>query len=406
MREIGLTISSFFLEKEIKKYVIFFFILLFLSDFLMKFMKFGSLNFYFRLGGVIKIIFEGFLIISIFKTGLKKIFIFPILLLVLFFTINHIIFFPDSIFNRNLLQEILRGDIYHLNKYIFIILFIAVLSTSSKKIEIVNIIVNIFLFVLYFNSIFILIGFFFEINYLKAFPYSSRFGYTGLFVKSGDAVLLYILAIIYQYTQYLKGKSILPVTYFLFIIILSGKKIGLLIFPLLYITHLCMYSRNKNFFRFLGLLIISLLIFFKELIINLFIKLFPFWVPLYEKNGFWSVVFSKRDLLIKNTFGFISENWSFLNFLFGGSNFSKLRVELDPIDLFIYFGLFGSAIYISFFTRQIILPIKNKIILSLLIGYVIIGMTYGIFLNNIMLIVCLYVFSIYYRYDYKLETKE
>lgn len=378
---------------SIKIFAILFMLMLF-SDFLMKLNLEHQFLPSIRYSGFSKIIFEIYILLFAFQKGINKRFIYLILILISSFFIGQYFLAKDSIFDNSLLEEFLKGDIYHLNKYILIILFVAVVKDYSHNLELSKTILGIMFIALSVNSVLVILGFVFDINLFQSFPGSTRFGYSGLFVKSGESVLLYMLASIYFYIRFLKGKSVFPALYFVLIALLSGKKIAFLILPLFYFVHFCIQSKNKYIYRFLGVIILATVLFFKKVIIQSLVVFFPFWEKLLEEKGFWTVIFSTRDLNFYHTLGFIHQNWKPINYIFGGTNYNQLRIEIDPFDLFVFFGLIGGMAFLTFVFAYFLKPFKNRIVKFLFLGYVIVAMIYGAFLFNILLMTILYLFVI------------
>jgi hypothetical protein len=300
-------------DKWTEKIIILFFILILLSDFLMKFITYEVFDFYFRFSGIIKLFFEIFLILVLIKKGVNRYFIYLLTVLVLCYFIGQFFLRTNSIFDRNLLTEVLKGDIYHLNKYLFIILFVALVNGLNNRVEIAKTVIRVLLAILFINSVFVIVGFIFEINYLKSFPGSSRFGFSGLFSKSGEGVLLYSLACVFFYLKYFKTKKLFPVLFCLIIMLLSGKKISLLFTAIFFIVHFCIVSSYKHYFRFIGLFIMACGFYFKDAIMKWLLVSFPFWNNLLDQHGFWAVVTSTRNLAIQRTINYINENWSIIN---------------------------------------------------------------------------------------------
>lgn len=381
-------------DKYSIKIFLLFFILMFLSDFMMKLNLVYHFFPFFRFSGILKIAFQLYLILFLFQNKINKIFVYLIVILISSFFVGQCYLVKNSIFDGNLLDEFLKGDVYHLNKYILIVLFVAVINDYKYKIELSKRVMNILLVVLGLNSLFVLIGFIFGFNLFQSFPGSSRFGYSGLFVKSGESTLLYLLVSIYFYIQFVKGKHILPVIYFVFIALLSGKKITFLILPLFYLVHFCVQSKFRSVYQFLGIVTTAIILIFKKTIVEYLVVLFPFWEKLLEDKGFWTVVFSIRDLRFFRTVDFIGQNWLPINFLFGGTNYNDLRIEIDPFDLFVFFGLVGGLTYLFFIYNYFFKILKYSAVKLLFTGYVVIGMIYGAFLFNILLITLLYLFVI------------
>ena len=180
---------------------------------------------------------------------------------------------------------------------------------------------------------------------------------------------------------------------------LSGKKISLLFGAFFFIVHFCIVSRYKHYFRFLGLFILAGIFYFKEAIIKWLLASFPFWIILLEQHGFWAVVTSTRNLAIQRTINYINENWLMINYIFGGTNYNSFKVELDPIDLFVFFGFIGGCAYLYFIKKYFINSVYNTLVKWMVITYIALGMVYGAFLFNILLMTILYLFVIYYSYS-------
>lgn len=378
------------------------YLLIIVSDFYMKLNNIYDFTLKSRYSGFIKLLFEFFLMYCLIKNGVQKRYIYLVLGLIICFLIGQCFFVTNSIFDGVFFNEVLSGDIYHLNKYLYIILFVSILKNMANKIDIASGIIKLLTLILLINSAFIILGFCFDINLFKSFPGSARFGYSGLFSKSGEGVLLYLLFSILFYTRYLKGSSIFPVVYFVLIALLSGKKIALLILPLFYIVHFCMYSNFRIIYRLLGVSIIVLIIFFKKLIIEFLLFHFPFWQKLFQDKGIWTVIFSTRNLNFQKTFTFIKEYWSPVNYFFGGIDYYSMRIELDPIDLFVFFGLIGGVSYLVFIKNEYYNSISNYTERLLLFGYILIGMIYGAFLFNILLMTILYISIVFCNSNTKL----
>ena len=138
-----------------------------------------------------------------------------------------------------------------------------------------------------------------------------------------------------------------------------------------------------------------IVLYFKDEIIRVFLTNFPFWNSLFEQKGFWAFVTSTRSLSLEKTIYYIKESWSITNYMFGGSKYNILKVEIDPIDLIVFFGFAGSFLYLRFIKKFYIDYISNKLIKYLAVSYIILGMIYGAFLFNIVLMSVLYLSLVY-----------
>ena len=74
-------------------------------------------------------------------------------------------------------------------------------------------------------------------------------------------------------------------------------------------------------------------------------KLFPFWQPIFNKHGYLTLIFSNRDLNWQRVFQYLKVEGTFKNLLVGGVEFPKFLVEMDFIDLFLFFGIIGGTLY-------------------------------------------------------------
>jgi hypothetical protein len=121
-----------------------------------------------------------------------------------------------------------------------------------------------------------------------------------------------------------------------------------------------------------------------------------------EKKGMLTMLFSYRNLLFTDCFiPYITENWTLLNFIFGGAEFNLYRTELELIDLFWFFGVFGSAIYL-YLLNNYFLDIKNLIKIKPVMFIFFISLLAGSFLSSVpvmtFLFVLLFLLLSYYIY--------
>jgi len=73
----------------------------------------------------------------------------------------------------------------------------------------------------------------------------------------------------------------------------------------------------------------------------------PVFSEIRSSQGIISAILSYRDqLFIERTLPFIEQNWSFTNYLFGGASDFETRPQLEFFDLFYFWGIIGSVIYL------------------------------------------------------------
>ncbi len=383
-------------ELNTKKILLTFILAMFVSDFIMKLYKIEAIPVYYRISGLVKIIFEVFLLIKAVQNGMKKEFWIIILVLIVSFFIGQYTLQDNNFFTTKLLSELTIGDTYHLNKYIFIVLFVGVVQKMKNKLALSSKAVDMLVILLTINAVLIVLGTVFDINLFKSFPNSSRFGYSGLFTKSGESVLLYCIVAVHYYLKFLKNKRIAPVIFFIGIALLSGKKIAILLPIALYVLHFCMYSKHRVVYRGVGASIIAVALFFAENITRFTVRFFPFWEQILLENSLITVLTSTRNLALIKAKTYVVEKWRFLNYIFGGVDYNNYKIEVDPFDLFVFFGLFGGGVYLWFIVKNYVMP-YTKMVKYSIVSLFVLGMIYGAFLFNILLMLCLFLFSIAFK---------
>lgn len=93
----------------------------------------------------------------------------------------------------------------------------------------------------------------------------------------------------------------------------------------------------------------------------------------YNELDFWTFVFSGRNILAVNVFDFATQHFSVVDWIFGrGVGELKLvigsQVEIDPVDVFFGFGIFGGVFFYSFmiyrFIHVLYLLFKKRILIN------------------------------------------
>lgn len=340
--------------KADKKYrfLLIFFWAVFITDFITNFLIDFEISTFTRVSGITKLVFEFVMIYFIVKEKKykpKTVIVFTGLLFISFVlsNLNSIVSNPNYLSFSNLYD-----NVYYLNRYLYIFIFILFVGHKFPSHKYLDHLIKIFKKVLYFNTVLILLGWLFQLNFLKTYPSSLRFGYDGVFSKHGEAAYFYIFFIIILYYEYINYKSatkLLRLIVISCISILIGKKAILFFLALLFIAHFVfILKRIKLFVSTLTGLLITVY-FLRHKIIDIIFTVFPIWESLYEKYGFWFAVTSKRSALLISFYEYISTDWNFLNYIFGKGEYELYKVEFELFDVFNFFGLVGLAIYICFF---------------------------------------------------------
>lgn len=269
-------------------------------------------------------------------------------------------FFAGQISLDNITQPLnITLNIEYLVKYLFLPIIILMFLELKDKSEHIEKIVKIFEWVFLINAAFILIGFCFNINELSTYS-GDRFGYIGIFSRSGQASVFSIIFILLYYWQIKFKKNYLIKFKFIFSVIVSlllgTKRIYIfLIILLLYFILIDKGYKKRATYRASVLIILTGLL-FNQLVIKSFNRVFIVFQNNYYNKGFlYSLTSSRSDLFLKTFDDFVKTNWTLPNYFFGGASFQNyiFITGMDFFDLFLFFGLIGVVIYFKIFSLLI-----------------------------------------------------
>lgn len=274
------------------------------------------------------------------------------------------------------------------SKYLFpVILF---LFFNTLKIQCLKITGKIYESLILFNNILIIIGMFFEVKYFSTYR-GDRFGYSGLLITSATSTYFYLIALSYFLIKY---KSKLLKSYLFWTTVCASFFIGtksiylfLIILPVFYFYNYVDSKKIKYFFYsgFFGLSVTLLvyLLYFNET-----------FSAIRNSHSIFTSILSYRDVLLtEKTLPFIQENWSFVNYLFGGVSDFETRPQLELVDLFYFWGVLGALIYgFIYFKSYFTLSAKNREFLFFIIALIPITFLAGNFFYNASLPIYLLVF--------------
>lgn len=393
------------LKKHIDFVLLFFIIGFFIGDFATSIAYKSFPGAFYRYAGLIKLCFEIIMVIIIISSKgkiSKDYFIF--FLLSVCFLINQFIGNQDEYLLK---AEVLEGNIYFFNKYIYILIFIIFIKSISIKRETFTRIFNVFMYILVFNSILILIGFIFEIQLFKSYEYTDRFGYSGFFSKPEEASFMYMIAIIYHYYLWVRkkgNKELHKILFWVFFALLIGKKSILLFLILIILGHVIFIVKNRMLYRFIIPFVVLIFYFYKETVVNCVLELFPFWQDLYQKSGLITTLSSKRDILLAEAMSNVNLNWGFWNYIFGGIDISKYKVEFELVDLYLFLGVFGVAFYFYLISIHF-LKRGNFLKKALLLAIFFTSFLSGGLILNVTSIIIFYITANYLMEDNELDKK-
>jgi len=369
-----------------------FFAAFLISDFATKLAYYYFKYSFYRYSGSVKLIFEILMVLLILIYSKKSMLKTSIVAIGL--TIAFIIGQYVSSNSYNLKFEIFSGSIYFFNRYTYILIFILFVNTIKIKKETWYRVVRFVEYFLYANAIPILLGIIFNFEIFRSYSYSERFGYNGFLSKPGESSYIYICIIIINYYLLVSNKTSLYRNKLLFFIVCScflGQKKMFLFLILLFIFHIIFIAKQRKYLRLLLLPIVILGGLFWKNPLTLAIKISPFWKGIYENEGLLGALTSNRNVLLMDAMDYIKLKWNSLNYIFGGLDIQKFKVEFECIDLYLFLGVFGVLYYfyiIYQFTLKKDFLMKSLIVLAFATSFVSGGL-----ILNITPILLLYIVS-------------
>lgn len=309
------------------------------------------------------------------------------------FIIGSITLFP--FFTR---ADILFNGYYFLSSLVPIIFLF--FFYYYDNIKILKFIVNSFIWFMAVNAIAVFLGLFLELDIFKSYwRGGGRYGYQGLLLYHSEAGYLFFLALNMLYFEYKKNKTLILKIIFVLIFsasLLVGTKKTILL-SVIFLSYL-LFDNYKTIISkkalkyFAGLIFIGFLL--RNQILNVFLKQYYLFYEIYKDKGFLTSFLSFRDVLLREKFfPYINEQWSLLNFIFGGPSFSRYRVELEFFDLILFFGIVGLVSYILLFT--IILKNRNKLIYFIVFMMTLASLFSGNLFSSMNVLILLFVCTNY-----------
>lgn len=241
------------------------------------------------------------------------------------------------------------------------------------------------------NAIFLVLGILLQIEIFSTYPFSSRHGYDGIISLQGEATFFYMFLISVTYIEWIQKKEeSWKLIIFVISALLAGTKALLLFVFLLTLIHILFVCKDK-ILKLSTILTLIAGLFFSNFLMKFIVKIFPYAQNLIAEHGLMAFVTSERNLLFLEAKGFISNNWSTMNYLFGGINYSEHRVEFEPVDVFLFFGSVGIILFLSWlFSLYKKTSLLFKILYSiiLLVGFLS-GSLFTSILNALLFAICI-----------------
>ncbi|WP_313112363.1 hypothetical protein [Aequorivita sediminis] len=239
------------------------------------------------------------------------------------------------------------------SKYLFPIALLILFNKFNSTRETWGLLFNTFRIVLIVNSVLILLGFIFDIDWFYTYKW-GRFGFSGLLNVSATATYFYVIGqlcfLLWYKVDFFKKWS----TYLLIIAtVLLGTKgalLGLIATLLAYFIFYSTLSPRKQKMIVFGFLGIGLLLFY------MFFFQFGIFNEIREEEGLITSILSMRnELLLEETLPFIQQEWTWVNYLFGGYDDIYSRTQMGFLDVFYFWGILGGLLYLFIYYKEFVL---------------------------------------------------
>lgn len=353
-----LAIKSVSIQKLSLFLLIFSFVIFYFSDGLSKVLYRTGAEFH-RYSQIVKALFTLIILIyGIITLNKSKA---NILIVIILIIINFLIgqYFLSFKFHQLDFIENTNTLFKYLFPFIFFFLVSDIIKIKSPK-------VNVYLTykkIIGLNNVLLLLGFALGIPFLTTYTGPWRFGYDGLIFAQNEATFIFVFAItiVYYRRFYLNKKEI-----FFWLVILPSFLVatkGLYLYMvLLLLFHLFV---RVPLIKLIPVIVGSGLLgyfIFSSIINKILLNSYEVFMYMYSKGGFLYALLSGRDTFInKKLVPLISDHWSFPNFLFGGQDVKKFYIEMGFFDLFLFFGLIGSFLYLYVFYKIFnLIPFERK----------------------------------------------
>src|SRR5690606_22960426 len=305
--------------------------------------------------------------------------------------------------NIPLKYKLLDNSLYFA-KYVFIFLMAIFVAGLKDHKQTIHRAITLILVFLKINFVAILLGVIFKIDLFLTYGY-NRFGYDGLIQINSHASYIYCFATIYVVYNFIKTKK---TTLDFWVVILSSLMIGTKTLYLFYALIGCyaffyfkLYKKLVFYISSFGL--ISFIIIFNENVIAFLNTHFRALFGLYHEYGFFTAITSTRNLLLVETLSLaFNEYWTPLNYVIGGGFFSELRTEMAFIDLFLFWGVLGTILYLFLYFKLIIrYYMHHSFLRYAIISLMVTAFLGGNFFTNAVIAIYIVIFTSFFKLNSK-----
>lgn len=231
---------------------------------------------------------------------------------------------------------------------LFLYFFVKPITSTPKKT-----LFKVFESIIIFNTFLIILGFIFNIAYFETYMAGNRFGYNGLLYSSSSASYIYIISLFYFLIKLKKQFFSRWESIFILIgsIIIGTKTIFITIFFILFIYFKKYWKvKIKNLIPY---------------IIGFIIMCFGY-LYYYKLNSFTSILSYRDQIFLNKTIPYIKDNWSIVNYFFGGVQDFTTRSQMGFFDVFYFFGFIGGLIYVTAYFKSYVSFKMNYVFLMFL----------------------------------------
>jgi len=239
--------------------------------------------------------------------------------------------------------------IVNLNKSLFLFICFYFIFTIFEKLRDSQKrkIFKIYELIVYANGFCAILGLIFDIPLFYTYSQRHRFGFSGFLPAQNEASLFWLIALFYGYIVLNEEKRIFPLIMAIAGSVLLGTKAALIsvVVSLMWFGWK-FHRRTFMIYLFASIFTISCLvsIFFRENVVDILnsFEYFQFYLYRIDKGqDFLTLLLSGRNEFMDRFF-IQTDNWNFVNYLFGGYLYT---MEMDFFDSLIFFGIIGLILY-------------------------------------------------------------
>jgi hypothetical protein len=277
----------------------------------------------------------------------------------------------------------LSKQLVYVSRFLFLPVTFLIFYPLLKEKKHLSKLFRFFEVIFFLNCLIIIFAAIVDVPVFRTYFRFNRYGYMGLYNSNNQASFYFMFMISYYYYEtFFRKKLPYKLIFVVLCSLLIGTKKLYFFFPLLLLFDFLYFKRflKKWFWACIALVTISIVVFYQR--ISEFITLkFEILVDVYHRLGFVASITSGRSIHLTNTINdIILPKWTWINYIFGGSQFYISRPEMEVIDVYIFFGIIGVAGYIWLFKKLIHFFEATLYLKSILFIFIFVGLFAGGFI--------------------------